>query len=172
VLDVGSGGGDIARFLAQRARRHGCTISPILLDRLPAAVAMSDASGLPGVVADVWQLPLGPGSVDIVLASQLLHHFSPAAQGDLLRKLNGIARLGVVVADLRRARLAALGIWLASFALGFHPVTRKDGVTSVRRGFTPRELSRLLLSAGIRATVARRPGYRVVAVWKVSHAHG
>jgi len=79
----------------------------------------------------------------------------------------------VIVADLCRSRTAQAGIWIASWALGFHRVTRADGVTSVRRGFTSKELSGLLVSAGIaHGVVARRPGYRVVAAWQASRAHG
>jgi SAM-dependent methyltransferase len=172
LLDVGAGGGDIARHIARLASRRGHLVSPVLLDRHRAAAAMSHATGCASLVADVWRLPFAPRSVDLVLASQFLHHFSPAAAREILGHLNQIARVGVVIADLRRARIAALGIWLASFCFGFHPVTRRDGVTSVRRGFTPAELSGLLLSAGIQGTVVRRPGYRVVAAWRVAHADG
>jgi hypothetical protein len=39
-------------------------------------------------------------------------------------------------------------------------------MTSLRRGYTARQLRGLLGRAGIPATVERRPGYRLVAVWR------
>jgi hypothetical protein len=41
-----------------------------------------------------------------------------------------------------------------------------DGITSLHRGYTPDELRALLAAAGVRATVERRPGYRLVATWR------
>ena len=48
----------------------------------------------------------------------------------------------------------------------FDPVTVSDGMTSLRRGYTPAGLRALLAAAGVRATVERRPGYRLVATWR------
>ena len=172
MLDLGAGAGDISLYLARRAARKGVRLVPIAMDRHRTAAALCRDAGLSSLVADAWALPFAERSVDIVVASQLLHHFSREAGVTLARALDRIARVGVVVADLRRAHVAEAGIWLASHAFGFHPVTRQDGVTSVRRGFTRAELSRLLLSAGVAGIVARRPGYRLVAAWRTSHAHG
>ncbi len=64
------------------------------------------------------------------------------------------------------------GIWIAAHALRLHRVTRQDGVTSVRRGYERHELSELLSDAGVDARVSRRPGFRIVATWRVNGAHG
>jgi hypothetical protein len=56
--------------------------------------------------------------------------------------------------------------WVGARALRFAPVTVADGMTSLRRGFTTGELRRLLREAGVRATVERRPGYRLLATWR------
>jgi hypothetical protein len=77
-----------------------------------------------------------------------------------------VARYAVIVADLRRSGVAALGFWLAGSALRFDPDTMRDGITSLRRGFTSGTLAALLARAGIRAPVRRRPGSRLVAVWR------
>jgi hypothetical protein len=72
----------------------------------------------------------------------------------------------VVVSDLRRSRVAAAGIWMASFLLGFHPVSRHDGVVSVMRGFLPGEMAELLqVATGERPRVSRRPLFRVTMSW-------
>jgi hypothetical protein len=72
----------------------------------------------------------------------------------------------VIVSDLRRSWIAAAGFWVVSWPLGFHPVTRHDGVVSVLRGFTPRELSRHVQNAtGRSAAVRRHLGFRITATW-------
>ena len=105
--------------------------------------------------------------MDIVLVSQVAHHFTSESAMRLFHTCDALARVGVVIADLRRGRLAPLAFWVGATALGFDPVTKADGLTSIRRGYTAGELRDLLLSAGIRARVARRPGYRLVATWRV-----
>jgi hypothetical protein len=106
--------------------------------------------------------------VDLVLVSQLAHHFSRDSAVRLFRTCDALARVGVVVADLRRGRLAPLAFRLGAGALGFDPVTIADGVTSIRRGFTPAELRALLAAAGVDARVSRRPGWRLVATWRTA----
>ena len=76
-----------------------------------------------------------------------------------------------MIADLRRGPLAALAFRIGATALRFDPVTRADGLTSLRRGYTAGELRDLLLVAGVRARVARRPGYRLVATWRTDPCH-
>lgn len=172
LLDVGAGSGDITEHLARRAARRGVTLTRLAAERHPVAARLCRQSGLATMLCDGGRLPLADGSVDIVLASQLLHHLSRDSAAALLRELDRVARWGVIVADLRRHLVAELGIWLASYALGLHPVTRKDGVTSVRRGFTGSELGELLGRARVPGAVYRRPGYRLVAVWRATHADG
>ena len=61
---------------------------------------------------------------------------------------------------------AGLGWQVASRVLRFDPTTVRDGLTSVRRGFSVESLGRLLRTAGLDAPVSRRPGARLVAVWR------
>jgi len=172
LLDVGAGSGDLALHLARQAGRRGVTLRPLALERHPVAARLCRRAGVPVVQACGGRLPLGDRTVDVVLASQLLHHLERGSAVALLQELARVARVGVIVADLRRHYVAAAGIWLAAYLLGLHPVTRHDGVTSVRRGFTARELAALLRAAGLAADVHARPGYRLVAVWRRTDAYG
>jgi hypothetical protein len=55
---------------------------------------------------------------------------------------------------------------MASWALGFHPVSRHDGVVSVLRGFRCDELGAAVFAAtGRRPTLRNRAGFRVTASW-------
>lgn len=171
VLDVGAGAGDVLGSLRRGLRRRGIALHGIALDFHPVAARMARERRELAVQADAVRLPFPDSAVDVVVASQLLHHFARSAAPSLIAELDRVARVGAVIADLRRTRAAAWGIGLAAHALRFHPISRADGIVSVRRGFTTEEIRSLCLAAGVRATVRRRPGFRVVAYWSKPNAH-
>jgi ubiquinone/menaquinone biosynthesis C-methylase UbiE len=171
VLDVGAGAGDVLGSLRRSVCRRGISLTGVALDFHPEAARMARERRELAVQADAFRLPFLDDAVDVVVASQLLHHFARSAAVSLIAEMDRVARVGVVIADLRRSRAAAWGIWIAAHALRFHPISRADGVVSVRRGFTADEIRSLCLEAGFRATVRRRPGARVVAYWSKMHAH-
>lgn len=171
LLDLGAGSGDVATYLVRHAARRDIALVPVALDLHREAARRCHRARHAAVIADLAHLPLGARAVDIILASQLLHHFSRDAAAEIVRTMDRMARVGVIIADLRRHALAMAGFWTAAHLLGFHPVTRHDGVLSVRRGFSPRELGGVLAAAGVTATVVKRPGYRLVAAWSTARAH-
>jgi 2-polyprenyl-3-methyl-5-hydroxy-6-metoxy-1,4-benzoquinol methylase len=167
LLDVGTGSGDIPRAAAVVAARRGVTLRVIGLERILAAAREAERGGNAAVlVGDGGRLPFAARSVDLVLCAKVLHHLPGAAGNQLLREMDRVARLGVVVADIRRSAVAAAGIWLASFPMQLHPVTRRDGVISVFRGFKGSELEGICADAGIAARVKRHPGWCLTAAWQ------
>jgi len=166
VLDVGTGIGDIPARARAWARARGVHLTTVGLDGSEALARAACSAEHPVVRADALAIPVRDRSVDVVLCSQLLHHFDDDTGVRLLRELDRVARLRVIVSDLRRSWLAAAGIWVASFPLGFHPVSRHDGVVSVLRGFTRHELERLVRAAtGCTAETRHRIGFRATAAW-------
>lgn len=163
VLDVGAGAGDIADHLRASAARR---IVPVALDHLMVAATLCRTRGIPALVGDLHALPVAAGGVDVVVLSQVLHHLPRPGIPAFLRSLSALARVGVVVADLRRSLVAGRGLWMASHLLRLHPVTRTDGITSLAKGFTREELGALCRAAGVAPTVRRRPGWRLVAFWR------
>lgn len=167
MLDVGSGLADIPSRARQRARDRGVALTTFAVDEAESLLRASRGRVDAGVCADVRKLPFADASVDVVSCSQLLHHFPDEQIPAVLRELHRVARRYVVVSDLRRSWVAALGFWAVSWPLGFHAVTRHDGCTSVMRGFTPDELARHVRHATARAPdVRRHPGFRVTATWR------
>jgi SAM-dependent methyltransferase len=171
LLDVGSGLGDIPARVRETAHRAGIPIAAIGLDVAFSLAASSRTQLGLAICGDALTLPIADRSVDVVLCSQLLHHFEHGDAVRLIRELDRVARVRVIVADLRRSALAAAGLWVASFPMRFHQVSRHDGVVSVLRGFTPDELGNLIREAiGVRANVRRRLGWRVTASWQPTGA--
>jgi ubiquinone/menaquinone biosynthesis C-methylase UbiE len=169
LLDVGTGLGDIPRAAARAARRHGITLRlvGIEVNRAAARLARGAAQAAPLaiVLADGGALPLGPRSVDVVVASQVLHHLPREVGVRWIAALDRVARRAVVLADLRRSRVAMAGVWAAAFGLGMSGVTRRDAVVSLKRGYTKRELAAILAEAGVNAPARYRAGFRIVAAW-------
>ncbi|MEO8138385.1 MAG: methyltransferase domain-containing protein [Gemmatimonadota bacterium] len=166
LLDVGTGLGDLPCAAVRWAGRRGITLRPIGLERHRTAAALANQQGVATLLGCAGALPVGAKSVDVVIASQLVHHLAPDAIVAFCREADRIARVGVVIADLRRSRWALAGFWIGSRLLGFDRATRQDGLTSVRRGFTEAELVVLLGRAGIAARIERTPGFRLVVTWK------
>lgn len=170
LLDLGTGAGDLPTAAMLWAARRGIRLAPVGLERSRVAAGVASAAGVPCAVGCAGAPPVREKGVDLVLLSQVLHHLAPASVVRLLATCDRLARRGVVVADLRRGRLGPLAFWVGARVLGFDPMTRADGMTSIRRGYTSAELRQLLAAAGINATIERRPGYRLVASWRTSPA--
>jgi SAM-dependent methyltransferase len=169
LLDVGTGAGDIPAAALAEAKSIGLPLTTIGLDwTLPITRAARRECGQ-GITGDARRLPVADRSVDIVTCSQVLHHFDDGDARMLIAELHRVARLGVVIGEIRRSRLAAACVWLASWPLRFHPVSRHDGVTSVLRGFTAGELGALVREVtGVAPRARPRPGFRVTAAWSVA----
>lgn len=169
LLDVGTGTGDIP---ARLAARHPGVVT-VGLD-VSVALLRKARTRLDGVVAgSVLELPLRDGSVDVVVCSQLLHHFEHADAVRVVREAQRVSRGWIVIADIRRSRLAAAAFWMASAALRFHPVTRHDGVVSVMRGFTAADLREIVRQAtGVDPRIERSMFWRLAAVWRKSPTAG
>ena len=170
LLDVGTGLGDIPCRAKTLAKENGVDLTTLGFD---SALELTRASGESvsfAVCGDAMHLPFADRSVDVVMCSQVLHHFDEADAATLLREMDRVARIRVIVSDIRRSWIAAAGLWLVSFPLRFHAVSRHDGVVSVLRGFTPNELSDTVNDAIARKPVVhRRRGFRITASWAPAH---
>jgi SAM-dependent methyltransferase len=166
LLDVGTGLADIPDAITQRASGRGTRIFSIGVDEAVDLLTAAGSRLSAAVCADANALPFRDHSIDIVVCSQVLHHFADDRLEPIIWELSRVARRRVVIADLRRSRIAAAGFWLASFPLGFHPITRHDGVVSVFRGFTASELrSAVHRATGVSPLVRHHLGFRLTASW-------
>lgn len=166
VCDIGTGAGDLPRDAARWARARGMTFTTIGLERIPAAAALARSTGMPIVLGCATALPFAPQSVDVVMMSQVAHHFERKQAAALFAACSRIARRGVVVADLRPSHAYALAFQVGARLLRMHPATRIDGITSIARGFTTDTLRDLVTESGYAAQVTNLPFARVSAVWR------
>lgn len=156
VLDIASGGGDVAVGIARRAARagmdiqiDGCDISPYAVRH---AQQTAETAGLRtahffefNALAD----SLPDGEYDVVMCSLFLHHLTESDAVVLLRKMSQAARHLVLVNDLRRTRTGYLLAWLVCRLLTRSPIVHTDGPLSVGAAFTPEEILDLARQSGL-----------------------
>lgn len=146
LLDIGCGGGDVARHLARWARRDGRRLRVTGIDADERAVAY--AMGLPADPDVTFRRALsgdlvGEGqSFDFVISNHLLHHLTDAELGALLRDSEALCQVRVVHSDLARHPLAYRA-FSAGARLFRGSFIREDGLLSIRRSFAAPELAAL-----------------------------
>ncbi len=141
LLDVGAGSGDVS-LAAARQLNSRAAVRVTLLDRMPSHLPRN---GVGKLAADALSLPFLDASFDLVTCSLLVHHLEGA---DIVRFVNEalrVARVAVLLNDLRRAPLH-LALVCAAFPL-FNRVSHHDGIASVRRAYTPDEITNILRSS-------------------------
>jgi 2-polyprenyl-3-methyl-5-hydroxy-6-metoxy-1,4-benzoquinol methylase len=154
VLDVGTGSADIPRALVRWARKHrrGVRVIAMDLDASVLQVAAGTTAAYPEISlvrGDALALPVRSESVDIVISALVLHHLEPADAAAFLAEMDGAARIGFVVNDLTRGRLALAAVWIATRLLARSAMSRHDGPLSVKRAYTRDEMRALAEKAGI-----------------------
>jgi len=154
VLDVGTGAADIPREVVRWARREGRRIRVFALDRDPvtlqiAAQAVRDYPEITFIRGDALALPIRRGSVDLTISAMTLHHLEPEAGVRYLAEMDEAARMGFVVNDLVRTRVAHAVVWVITRFITRSAISRHDGPLSVRRSYTPGEVTGLCEKAGL-----------------------
>jgi ubiquinone/menaquinone biosynthesis C-methylase UbiE len=157
LLDVGTGGADIPVALLELAAARSRHWSVIGLDSRPEVLAaaalarpgLATTDGLELHVGDGLSLPYPDRSFDVAHCSLVVHHCTPDEAVSLFREMARVARAGVVVNDLDRSRLGWIGAWLLGHLLTRNRYTRNDAPRSVARAYRAKEMTAMLLAAGL-----------------------
>jgi ubiquinone/menaquinone biosynthesis C-methylase UbiE len=169
LLDLCTGSGDIPRCIADWARAQKSIVTIHAIDAQPSTLSIAQARSVlyPEITyeaADVLRFkPTEP--FDIVICSLALHHFAFSDALDLLRRIRGFARRGVLVADLVRSDFSIVGIYLLTGFLVRHRMNKFDGRLSIRRAFSFGELATAAAEAGWSRFGHRRFPLNRQAIW-------
>jgi 2-polyprenyl-3-methyl-5-hydroxy-6-metoxy-1,4-benzoquinol methylase len=175
VLDLASGGGDVAMALTARAARARLDVRIEGSD--VSAEAMSFARGraldcgaaIRFSTLDALNDPI-PDGYDVVTCSLFLHHLDEAGAIALLTKMANAARRLVLVNDLARSRIGYVLAWIGCRLLSRSPIVRHDGPVSVAGAYTIPEVAELAELAGLAgASVTRRWPCRFLLHWSRGH---
>jgi 2-polyprenyl-3-methyl-5-hydroxy-6-metoxy-1,4-benzoquinol methylase len=154
IIDLGSGGGGLPLALVKWAHRVRLPLRVVAVDwsgrnLAIAAQWVQDFPEVQLVQADARHLPLGTGQVDYVISSLFLHHLCPESVSGVIEDAFHLASKAVIMSDLVRGWLPYLAFKLIQPVFARNYLTRHDGALSVRRAYTPEELSHLALRAGL-----------------------
>jgi ubiquinone/menaquinone biosynthesis C-methylase UbiE len=158
LLDVGFGQGDMLRAIAYWAKKRGIKAQLIGVDlnpgSAPAARAVTDVSaGIEFVTGDYRDTNFG---FDFIVSSLVAHHMEREELVAFLRFMDSQAGAGWFVNDLHRHALSYYGYPILAQLMGWHPIVRMDGQTSIARSFRPHEWSEMLAEAGVTGACVER----------------
>ena len=153
VLDLGAGGCPVPEAIARWARTQCIPLHIVALDLRHAHLRWAQArlrswAEILLVQGDVFAPPFAEGSIDLVISSLFLHHFTKAELIELLPRWGGIARRSLVMTDLVRHPLPYWFMKAASPVFARSAITRHDAAVSIRRAYLPQELRQIAVEAG------------------------
>ncbi len=172
VLDIATGGGDVAIRLWHRAQSaglkvevHGADISATALE-FARRRAQRTGADVRFVRLDIHKDTI-PSGFDVLISSLFLHHLTHQQAVTFLQRLRLAAGSLVVINDLRRCRLGYLLACMAGRTLTASPVARVDAPRSVEAAFTPSEVGALAAEAGMdRIELSRHWPCRFRLTWR------
>lgn len=154
VLDAATGSADQPVALVKLARKMGVPIRVTAIDINAKMLKMArdEIRQYPEirlVQCDVLALPFKDDGFDLAVNNLSLHHFSWDNAVAILKSIYKSARLGFLVNDLHRSRIAHAVIFLLTRIFTRNRLTRYDAPVSVMNAFTPSEFRELARQAEI-----------------------
>ena len=144
IIDLGCGGGDILREVSQFGKKNGYNFNLLGIDANPHttnyAIKLShNYDNVNFKAIDIVSEAFDALQYDLVLTTLFLHHFKEEQLISFLKPVLEKAKLGVVVNDLHRHKLAYYLFKLLCTTIKNKTII-EDGLTSVLRGFKRKEL--------------------------------
>ncbi len=155
IIDLGCGGGEILRAIADWGRKKNLKMQLIGVDAnaftIDCAAAQSkDYPEIDFKVVNIFSDEFCHLEYDIALCSLFLHHFREDEITQLLKSILKNAKIGLIVNDLQRSIYAYRLFQLLTWTLSASPMVRYDGALSIRRGFLRLELEKLLADSNVK----------------------
>nr|WP_299122264.1 methyltransferase domain-containing protein [uncultured Winogradskyella sp.] len=164
IIDLGCGHGDILRLIADFGRKNGYRFNLVGIDANQDAIDYAiELSSKYGEVSfkniDIFSEDFNNLDYDIALSTLFLHHFNEAEINTLLKNTSSKARLGVVVNDLQRNKLAYGLFKLLGLVISNHMIVQ-DGLTSILRAFKRKELEQISENLKLKSEIRWKWAFR------------
>ena len=164
IVDIGCGHGDILRDVAKFGRKNGYTMSLLGVDANPTAIEYANElstefSEIIFKTEDIFSDEFKTRKFDVVLATLFLHHFKEEQLVSFLENTLKQAKIGIVVNDLHRHKLAYYLFMLLSVFIK-NKMIIEDGLTSVLRGFKRKDLEIIARKLQIKTQISWKWAFR------------
>lgn len=145
ILDMGCAEGTMLRKLALEARNRNIHLKLIGVDLNKQGLELATyySTEYPEITyleADILTADFSAYSIDVVMTTLTLHHFTDKGVVQFVNQFNSLASLGVVINDLERNPIAYYLFKAFSFFFIRTEIAKKDGLLSIRRAFKKKDL--------------------------------
>lgn len=147
VMDLGCGNGDLLRKIQHDLGLKGFTITAVGYDPFlnTTGGAADEAHSL--YLYDDWDQLRAAHSIDITVTSLTLHHLYGSELEEALHRLQDTPRVGFVISDLVRSKLAYWIIKVLTALFSRSILVKNDACLSVWRGFSRADMLGMILSS-------------------------
>lgn len=145
IADIGCGNGAILREIANWARKENYKIELTGIDANPYAIEIAEKLSYyyPEInyfSIDIFQDEFEKKEFDVLLCTLTLHHFKDSQIDELIKLFIRQSKFGIVINDLQRSKIAYRLFQAFCAVFIRNEIARKDGLTSILRGFKKRDL--------------------------------
>ena len=145
IIDIGCGNGDMLRKIADFGIQNNYIFNLKGIDAnqftINYAKQLSDL--YPNIAyncINIFEKKFDQIKYDISLLTLTLHHFSEDEIVSFLNKTYNIAKIGIVINDLQRSKIAYRLFQILAFVCRLNKMSREDGLVSILRGFKKQDL--------------------------------
>lgn len=154
IMDLGCGGGDMLRAIAEWADKKNRKVNLIGVDWNPVMTdyASEKSKEFPNIsfrTMSVFDDALMNEKADITMNSLFCHHFDNDELVELIKRMHRLATRVVIINDLDRHWFAYYSIKVITFIFSKSYLVRYDGPLSVARSLKKKEWEQMISSAGI-----------------------
>jgi 2-polyprenyl-3-methyl-5-hydroxy-6-metoxy-1,4-benzoquinol methylase len=170
IVDIGCGHGDILRDVAKFGRKNKYNFKLIGIDANPTAIHYAnelsiDFPELSFETQDIFSEEFKNRKFDVVLATLFLHHFKEPELVFFLKNTLKQTKIGIVVNDLHRNKLAYYLFMLLSIFIS-NKMIIEDGLTSVLRGFKRKDLKEMSEKINVKSFISWKWAFRYLWILK------
>ena len=145
ISDIGCGNGAILREIAKWGRKENYTLELTGIDANPYAVEIAEKLShfYPEIKyhpIDIFRDEFEKMKFDVLLCTLTLHHFKDSEIEELVEMFIRQSKFGIVINDLQRSKIAYRLFQAFCAVFIRNEIARKDGLTSILRGFKKRDL--------------------------------
>lgn len=160
IIDIGCGNGDMLRTLADYAKDKGLhfALTGIDANNFTVGHARHLSAAYPNIsylCQDIFDQQQALPECEVFLCTLTLHHFKDEEILQLLRNFGAKGRLGFVINDLHRSKLAYHLFRALCFVFRLNDMSREDGLVSILRGFKRKDLLRYAEKLTIKNSIIR-----------------
>ena len=172
IVDIGCGGGDAMKSIADWAKQNNYQVKLTGVDFNGDAIDYVNKNcknylEINGVKSDYREFLKSNDTIDIIHCSLFCHHIKDEKLIELFMFLKQYAKTGFVINDLHRHWFAYYSIKFLTRLLNGSALVRNDAPLSVLRGFKNEELQILLDQAQVKNTrVSWRWAFRYLIIYQ------